>query len=139
MKTCLLALALAAAACLTAGGLRADHPCPPPGCPQIKQCVRVGDVKKTTRTKYSCKAEDRCLIFYCKRKGGSGLSSGHDCCDGCGDGCGKPRTVRRLVKKFVTEECRTTKCVPVVVDCPVVPCPAPVMPPPPMPHVPPGR
>jgi hypothetical protein len=32
--------------------------------------------------------------------------------------------VRRLVKKFVTEECPTTKCVVEKHDCPIVTCPA---------------
>src|SRR5262245_19401053 len=71
-----------------------------------KVCRVVPDVKKETRNVYECRCEDFCLkrCPCCLCKGGS--------CDGCaGVRCGHPRTKHVLMKKIVTEERPTTKCV----------------------------
>ncbi|MCI0682664.1 MAG: hypothetical protein L0Y71_11210 [Gemmataceae bacterium] len=84
-----------------------------------KVCIAVPDKKKTTTYEYSCKEKDVCLhrcVF-----GGfhfGGLLRGHGCSDSacessCGscDQCGRPRTVRVLMKKPVSCETDTTKCI----------------------------
>ncbi|MBL8799851.1 MAG: hypothetical protein JNM56_38570 [Planctomycetia bacterium] len=106
----------------------AADPCPQacpaqgPCCEEVckKDCVpTIEQVKKTTPV-YSMKCEDLCLpkcsfggLFSRLRK-----SCGNECgacsdCNDCGDcaRCGKPREVRKLVKKFKTEEECKVKCV----------------------------
>jgi hypothetical protein len=96
-----------------------------------KECVRVPDTRKKTHTEYRCIEEDICKprCHLCKLgKCGGG-------CDNCDTGkckdCGKVRCRRKLVKKFVTEEQCTTKCIAVVkpecceTACPPAPIPAP--------------
>jgi hypothetical protein len=69
---------------------------------------------KISKTVYACKEKDICLprcppfSFF---RGGC-----HDRCDDCPPqadcpSCGHPRTVAVLMKKVVTTECPTTKCV----------------------------
>ncbi|MCC6417297.1 MAG: hypothetical protein IT429_03510 [Gemmataceae bacterium] len=71
-----------------------------PGC-QPTTCVRVPDVKKVKHTIYACKTEEFCSAACCLH----GLFRW--CCD-----CGKVRTKTILLKRVVTEDCPTTKCVP---------------------------
>lgn len=93
-----------------------------------KCCKVVPDVKKVTHTIYDCKCEDyclprcNCLCHHCK--------SCEEPCQGCfgSEGClkshcdplnlcpmcGKPRVKKILMKKIITEECPTFKC---VVEC----------------------
>lgn len=108
-------LALASDLCPPAGAVQG--PCCEEVCKKV--CVpTIEQVKKTTPV-YSMKCEDLCLprcnlrgLFSKWRKGG-------DCADACGEcggcedcaQCGKPREVRRLVKKFQTEEECKVKCV----------------------------
>ena len=79
-----------------------------------KVCVPVPDKMKISKTVYACKEKDICLprcppfSFF---RGGC-----HDRCDDCPPqadcpSCGHPRTVAVLMKKVVTTECPTTKCV----------------------------
>jgi hypothetical protein len=68
-----------------------------------KVCVSVPDKKKISKVEYSCTQKDICLPRCPKLFGG--------CCDeGCAD-CGRPRTVNVLMKRTVTTECPSTKCV----------------------------
>jgi hypothetical protein len=83
--------------------------CCPDGCGKI--CVRVPDVLKTPRTIYDCKCEDYCAPRCSLRALLGGLC-------GCGDTCcGPVRTRKILLKKVVTDECPTTKCVVQQVPC----------------------
>lgn len=72
------------------------------GCPSVpcKVCRPTSEVKKTTKYIYACKEEDICL----PRCGGLFSRS-------CDESCttAKVRTVRRLVKKPITEEKCETK------------------------------
>lgn len=67
----------------------------------VQVCKRVQDVKKIKKTVYDIKEERFCLphdwldLF------------GHKTCNDCGT----PRCKRLLVKKEITEECPTTKCI----------------------------
>ena len=100
---------------------------PPDCCPDCcegkakkckRYCVPEASTKKKTHTEYSCKEDEICRsrCFFC------GLLTPfhrtcHSCntCDSCNEGCrecGRVRTRRRLVKRFKTEECPITKCVP---------------------------
>jgi len=81
-----------------------------------KKCVRVEDTKKHTETCYRCKEKEICLpgCYFCHLAKCGGCK---DCGDGKCDHCGKPRTVRKLCKRFVVEEKCTTKCVVVDDDC----------------------
>lgn len=99
-----------------------------------KVCRVVPDVKKTTKPVYSCKTEDYCLKK-CPRL--------CHCAEDCPT-CDHPRTRKILVKKFVTTECPTYKCVVETVvervPCKVyrkVPCISVVPPPPCLPPAPP--
>jgi len=76
--------------------LPCDVPC--------KVCKPVPDKKKVTKVVYECKEEWYCLSKCPK----------HNCCDPCAapcPACDKPRCRRILVKKIITEEKPTTKCV----------------------------
>jgi len=89
----------------------------PAGCGEVihkdvtcKVCKPLPDKKNVTKVVYECKEEWYCLPKCpCPRHIGK-----HDCCDPRGTPCPtceKPRCRRVLVKKFVTEEKPTTKCV----------------------------
>jgi hypothetical protein len=113
-----------------------DEPCCEDG-KKWKKCKRYCVPEHTTikkiHVKYRMKEDevckDRCTL--CGMLGGlfKGKKKCDECCeDDCCDKCGKVRCRRRLVKRFVTEECPGTKCVPpkdcceeVVVPCPAVP------------------
>lgn len=78
--------------------------------PCNKHVVAVQDTKKVTKAVYDVKCVD-----YAYKKCAFGYEFG--CCSSCDGGgnpdcvkCGKPRTRKILLKKFVTEECPTTKC-----------------------------
>ncbi len=75
-----------------------------------KVCKPVPDKKKVTKIVYECKEE-----WYCLPQCPCPLHIGkHDCCDSSGatcPTCEKPRCRRVLIKKIVTEEKPTTKCV----------------------------
>lgn len=79
-------------------------------CGVKKVCVVVPDVKKTTKTCYSCSSKDVCFP-----------KSSLSCC--CSKGCEQGgcescvRTVRVLLKKTVTTECPSFKCVPAEAPC----------------------
>lgn len=81
-----------------------------------KVCRQVPDVKKVTKWVYDCKTEDFC-IKQCSGllgKGGSGCSSG--CSTGCDSGCPNgtcsgPYQRTLLIKRLVTTEVPTTKCI----------------------------
>jgi hypothetical protein len=77
-----------------------------------KVCRQVPDVKKTVKTVYSCKEDDVCLPR-CHGAGGHKHEHGEACGEGCEEcgGTAKVRTRRLLVKRFVTEECPSTKWV----------------------------
>ena len=89
-------------------------------CKTKKKCIRVPDVKKHTEPAYRCKETERCLPWchFCRL--GKKCDDG---CQDCGDGkqqcdrCGKPRTVRKLYKRIITEDKCTTKCIVVDDDC----------------------
>lgn len=72
-----------------------------------KFCKVVPDVKKTQKWVYSCKSEDFCLPKC------SCPLHGHKKCDTCAQclECDGPMTKCLLVKKLVTTECPTSKCV----------------------------
>lgn len=74
-----------------------------------KVCRMVPDVKKTTKVVYDYKVVD----YYLPKKHGLRCSQCGQCGCSCGV-CGKPRTKRVLMKKFVTVEQPTCKC---VVEC----------------------
>ena len=82
-----------------------------------KVCIAVPDKKKISKTVYSCTEKDVCLPK-CVHGGSERINRGHGCNDHCASNCpeqgcaacGRPRTVRVLMKKVVTEECPTTKC-----------------------------
>ena len=79
-------------------------------CGKCVDCVRIPDVKKTTKIIYDSKCKEMCLPF-CSLKS---LLSGHcgSCESGdCGD-CGRHITVHKLMKKACETECPTTRCVP---------------------------
>jgi hypothetical protein len=82
-------------------------------CPKKKICVGEPDKKVVTNVKYRCQCKTICLpnCSAC----GKGCGSCETGCDsGCGQQeCGKPREVRRLYKRFVTEEQRVIACKPV--------------------------
>lgn len=105
-------------------------PCPPG---VTKQCVAKPDVKKTTKTVYSCRETDFCLkapprftLFRWLHK-----DCAVDCC-GCPDpnynlpceNCGCVRSRNVLIKKERTCEEPTTKCEVEHVLCPT-PCQSP--------------
>jgi hypothetical protein len=75
-----------------------------------KVCKPVPDKKKVTKVVYEYKDEWYCLPKCpCPRHVGK-----HDCCEPCTSSCPmceKPRCRRVLVKKIITEEKPTTKCV----------------------------
>ena len=75
-----------------------------------KVCVPQPSKTKTTRTVYDVKCVDYCLP---KCPCWIPFLGGGRCGDGCYPECGKPRTRHVLVKKVVTEERDTYKCVPV--------------------------
>jgi hypothetical protein len=86
-----------------------------------KVCRQVPDVKKVTRWVYSCKTADfckpGCFLHGPGHQDGCGDCDGHRPCCPCGPvGC-----KHLLLKRLVTEECPTTRC---VVECTVerVPC-----------------
>jgi hypothetical protein len=78
-------------------------------CPCHKVCRLVCDVKKVEVTCFEVQCEDFCapLPRLC----------GHGCCSDCGHGacnppkCGNVRTKKTLVKRTVTKEVPTYKCV----------------------------
>lgn len=80
----------------------------PPGCAVKKTCVVVPDVKKTSKTVYSSREKDFCLpktkCSGCCRR---------DCDQSCDQGGCEHcvRTKRVLLKKTVTTECPSFKCV----------------------------
>ncbi len=78
--------------------------------PCNKHVCAVPTTKKFTKAVYDVKCED-----YAYKKCAFGYE--FRCCSSCnGDGnpdcvnCGKPRVRKILLKKYVTEECPTTKC-----------------------------
>jgi hypothetical protein len=104
-----------------------------------RYCVPEHTTIKKIHVEYRCKEDEVCknrctlcgmlggLFRFKKKCGDCCEDAGCDDCDDC-DKCGKVRCRRRLVKRFVTEECPGTKCVPpkdcceeVVVPCPAVP------------------
>ena len=101
-------------------------------CARCPDCVRVPDVKVTTDIVYCSKCVEKCApkcsLF--------GLFTGH--CESCESGDCEHYCVRKLMKKVVTTECPTTKCVPASQACAAsvtiaVPAPAAVVVPAPMP------
>jgi len=101
--------------CLSAGVRAAGPPTCEPGYQIVEEvcykevvhcvCKVVPDIKKVTKPVHDCKAVEFCQLkcpgFHCKHG-----------CDGapCPD-CGKVRTRTVLLKKFVTVEEPTCKCV----------------------------
>src|SRR5262245_46698350 len=84
------------------------HSCEAPSNCRI--CNQVPSTKKVTKTVYQAKEE-----WYCLTKCPCPLHIGkHNCCDPCGKfctTCDKPRCRRILVKKIITADEPTTKCV----------------------------
>ena len=78
--------------------------------PCNKHVCPVQTTKKISRPVYDVK----CVDFALKKCPPCGYE--HKCCTSCDGGnpdcvkCGKIRTKKILLKKFVTEECPTTKC-----------------------------
>lgn len=140
LKSMLLVIAVLCTAMARAGEPCGKPPCEKPrSCFSLfkkkdcakeeKECVRVDDKKKVTHTHYGMIEKDVCKSNCTKCNLGKKKcgSCKEEKCDQC-DKCGKVRTVRQLVKRFEVEEVCTTKCVPVVKECPTVHCapPAPV-------------
>ena len=104
-----------------------------------KECIRVPDTRTKTHVNYGCIEEDMCKPWchFCKKIKGCGGKAHCDNCDDCATGkckdCGKIRCRRKLVKRFVTEEQCSSKCIVVVKEqgC-ETPCP-PICPPAPIP------
>jgi hypothetical protein len=83
-------------------------------------CRQVPDVKKVTHWVYDCQLEDFCKAG-CPLHGAHPQADCPDCAHKACCPCGPPGTRHLLLKRLVTEECPTTKC---VVECTVehVPC-----------------
>ncbi len=79
-----------------------------PAAHPAEQCVAEPTVKITTKNVYSSKCVDFC---YSIRSPWSVLF-GKDCPE-----CGKVRTKTVLLKKTITTECPSTKCVPGGANC----------------------
>lgn len=100
--------------------------CEPPSCaPACERCVRLPDVTKVSKSEHACKREHFCLpkrsLFDLFSPGcHSGGDSCCDSCDSCDGSCASPcgqcecyaRTRKVLLKRIVTEECPTYRCVP---------------------------
>jgi hypothetical protein len=112
LASCMMTLQIAAAGSHLGHGGTCNAPCGEVVYQEVpcKVCKPVPDKKKTTKVVYECKEE-----WYCLPKCPCPLHIGkHDCCDSCGNHCltcEKPRCRRILVKKIITEEVPTTKCV----------------------------
>lgn len=122
MRRLKLQILFAAGACLmTLHVASAGHVGHKPGCAAdcgevvyhdvtCRVCKPVPDKKKVAKVVYEFKEE-----WYSLPKCPCSLHLGkHDCCEPCGTPCptcDKPRCRRVLVKKFVTEEKPTTKCI----------------------------
>lgn len=105
-RRCVLLLLASLAAWTSTGSADDAAPaaCGAEGCGKV--CVRVPDVQKTPRTIYDCKCEEYCAPR-CSLRALLGGLCGHPP-DSC---CGSVRTRKILLKKVVTDECLTTKCV----------------------------
>lgn len=71
-----------------------------------KVCIAVPDKKKISKVEYSCTQKDICLPRCSFRFG-----FGHSCCEDDCLRCGRPRTVNVLMKRSVSHECPSMKCV----------------------------
>ncbi len=112
--------------------VEAGVPCEP-CCEDVKTwkkckryCVPEATTIKKTRTEYRVKEDEICKArcTLCGLLGGLSKGKkkcGERCEDDCCDKCGKVRCRRRLVKRFVTEECPGTKCVPPKDCCEEIP------------------
>jgi hypothetical protein len=69
-----------------------------------RTCVSVPSTKVHTKTIFCSKCIEYCLPRCSLLHGGG--------CDSCADNCGPIRTKNVLLKKVVTTECPSTKCVP---------------------------